>query len=69
LLSELEKSGSYLDPSAKNIANIINAHRIFAIHFKKESKLPIPSELDSAAIMFFALSLIERCVLDKTAII
>ena len=65
LLVELEKTGMYLDPSSKNIANIINSHRIFAVHCKRESKLPIPSEYDSAGVMFLTLGLIERCVVDR----
>lgn len=65
LLKTLEGEGFALDPSSKNIANIINSHRIFSVHCKRESKLPIPSEYDSAGVMFLTLGLIERCIVDK----
>jgi hypothetical protein len=65
LLAGLESRGAYLDPSAKNMANIINSHRIVAVHCKKDSRLPIPSENDSAGIMYLTLGLIERCLIDQ----
>jgi hypothetical protein len=65
LLSQLGETGMYLDPSAKNMANIINSHRISAVHCKRDSRLPIPSENDSAGIMYLTLGLIERCLIDS----
>jgi hypothetical protein len=65
LFTALEDTGMYLDPASKNMANLINSHRIVAVHCKRESKVPIPSENDAAGIMYLTLGLIERCLVDR----
>ncbi|MEM0503072.1 MAG: hypothetical protein QXE07_06070 [Thermoplasmata archaeon] len=52
LIAEIEKSGKYVDPSLKNIWNIINAQRIIGVHAKERT--PIPSK-DQAMMVVYAI--------------
>ena len=52
LLGDIEKSGQYVDPTLKNIWNIINAQRIIGVHAKEA--VPIPSR-DQAIMVVFAV--------------
>lgn len=52
LIGEIEKSGKYVDPSLKNIWNIINAQRIVGVHAKERT--PIPSR-DQAMMVVYAV--------------
>jgi len=52
LIGEVERSGQYVDPSLKNIWNIINAQRIIGVHAKERT--PIPSK-DQAMMVVFAV--------------
>lgn len=52
LLGDIEKSGQYVDPTLKNIWNIINAQRIIGVHAKEA--VPIPSR-DQALMVVFAV--------------
>ena len=52
LIGELSKSDAYVDPSLKNIWNIINAQRIIGVHATEA--IPIPSR-DQALMVVFAI--------------
>lgn len=52
LIAEIEKSGKYIDPSLKNIWNLINAQRIIGVHAKERT--PPPSK-DQALMVVFAV--------------
>lgn len=52
LLGDIEKTGQYVDPTLKNIWNIINAQRIIGVHAKEA--VPIPSR-DQAIMVVFAV--------------
>jgi hypothetical protein len=52
LISAVEESGQYLDPSLKNIWNLINAQRIIGVHAKERA--PIPSR-DQAIMVAYAV--------------
>ena len=52
LLGAVENSGQYVDPSLKNVWNLINAQRVIGVHAKE--RIPIPSR-DQALMVIFAV--------------
>ncbi len=58
LIKELEKT-QYIDPSMKNVWNIINIQRIIGVHAKE--KISIPSKDQTAMVIFAIKDIINRC--------
>ncbi|CAN5396327.1 hypothetical protein BH24GEM3_BH24GEM3_13880 [soil metagenome] len=58
LLGDIEKSGQYVDPTVKNIWNIINAQRIIGVHAKEG--VPIPSRDQTFMVVFAVKDTVTR---------
>jgi hypothetical protein len=65
LLGKLGESGAYADPALKNIANIINASRIPAVHAKRE--VPVPSADQAVMVVRAVLDVLKRLVVTRLA--
>ena len=63
LLTEYEAQGVYLDPSLKNSYNILNLHRVHAVHFKEPAE--VPSREQAVAIIFTLIDTVNRCLSER----
>ena len=61
LLEKLSEAGAYTDPGLGNLANIINASRIPAVHAKRG--VPIPSERQALMVANAVIDIVQRLVL------
>ena len=61
LLSEIESHDTeYLDPSLKNIWNIVNQQRIIGVHAKE--RVPIPSRNQALMVVYAVMDVIDRTI-------
>jgi len=60
LLGEISDAGEYVDPSLKNIWNIINQQRIVGVHTKEN--IPIPSADQAAMVLYAVKDTITRVI-------
>ncbi len=58
MLKTVSDSGEYVDPSLKNVWNIINQQRIVGVHTKET--VPIPSADQAAMVLFAVKDLVSR---------
>jgi len=63
LLGEIDKAGQYVDPTLKNIWNIINAQRIIGVHAKEA--VPIPSRDQAIMVAFAVKDTVTRILTGK----
>jgi len=63
LLREYQDRGVYLDPTLKNSYNLLNLHRVQAVHFKEIDQ--VPTKEQALAAVLTLVDTVRRCLLSE----